>query len=45
MTIAIDIEDLQREERIKARAAEIRHETSTVRKAILEARQFVDEIT
>ena len=37
-------QDLQREERIKSRAEEIRHETSTVRKALLEARQFVDEI-
>ena len=38
-------QDLEREKRMKVRAEEIRHETSTLRKALLEARQFVDEIT
>jgi hypothetical protein len=38
-------DDKIRDERMRQREKEIHLETSTVRKAILEARQFIDEIT
>ena len=38
-------DDQQRDKRMKDRAEDIRLETSSVRKAILQARQFLDEVT
>ena len=38
-------EEKEREQRIKERAYEIKKETSAIRKVILEARQFIDEIS
>ena len=39
------VEDQAREKRMAQRDIEIKNETSTVRKALLEAQQFLDEVS